>query len=218
MAAGRKAKFKKQTIGGQDQFSDAHGALRQAPQDQANGLTRLSDDLDGYFYALAMAATTEKGVLEELVKANTALTNTNSELSASVAILVKDDEQLSRCVCNRRNNRTRKDSPAPCSKTLFPHCKIKVMHAPDNCFKLKKNSTIHPRGWKRCLWRWGSSKIVDNNFNELSNYHLSPFLLSNRYSPPHFDPIPYQIKTIQQNAVINSRIRRQWLLIHPGCA
>ena len=80
-AADRKAKVKKKTIGGQNQFGVAHGVLMQAPkikEDQANVPTRLDTDFKEYFDALAADATTEKGVLEELVKANASLTNTKA--------------------------------------------------------------------------------------------------------------------------------------------
>ena len=60
-AADRKAKVKKQSVGGQYQFGATHGALRQTPkiqEDQANCPTRSATDLDKYFDALAAASTT----------------------------------------------------------------------------------------------------------------------------------------------------------------
>ena len=43
----RKEKFKKQSVGGPDQFGAAHGALRQAPVPyRANDPIRSSNDLD----------------------------------------------------------------------------------------------------------------------------------------------------------------------------
>ena len=67
-SADRKAKVKKQAMGGQDQFGAAHGALRQAPEpeqtNQANSLNRSVTDLNEYFDVLAAAATMEKTVLE----------------------------------------------------------------------------------------------------------------------------------------------------------
>ena len=154
-----------------------HGALRQVPQSQqANGLTRSAADRGEYFDALAAATTTKKGVLEQLVKANSFLTTTNSELSVSVDSIIKANEQLSRRVGNCRNNLTRKDYSAPHPKTLCPHCKIEVMCAPDNCFDLEKRATRRPRVWKICLWWWGKSKIVDNKVNELSCFYLFALL------------------------------------------
>ena len=147
-----KEKFNKQAVGGQDQFDATHGAaygaIRQVPPNQqSKGPTRSAADLEEYFDALAAAATTKKGVLEYIVKDNAALTTTNTELSASVVGLIKDNKQLSRQVSNwRNNNHIGNKSPAPCPKTLCCHCKIKVMHAPDNCFELKKNATRFPRG------------------------------------------------------------------------
>ena len=119
--ADRKAKVKKKSVGVQDRFGAAHGALTQAPQSQqANGPTMLEADLDEYFDNLSAASTTDKGVLEELVKSNASLTTTNTELSTSVDSLINSNEQLSRRVGNRRNKHTQKDSPAPCPKTFFP--------------------------------------------------------------------------------------------------
>ena len=74
----RKAKLKRQAIECQDRFGAAHGALSQAPQSQANSPNSLAADLDKYSDALAVAANTEKGVLEELVKSNASLTTTNA--------------------------------------------------------------------------------------------------------------------------------------------
>ena len=115
---------------------------------QENGPTRSAADLEEYFDALTAAATTEKEVLEYLVKSNAALTTNNSELSAAVDSLVKASEQLSCWVGNCCNNRTREYSPALFPETLFPHCNIELMHAPDNFFELNKNSNRCPRGWK----------------------------------------------------------------------
>ena len=78
-AADRKAKVKKQAVGGQDQFGAAHDTFRQAPEpDKANGPTMSATDLDEYFDALAAAATTENNAMEGLVRDNAALTNTNA--------------------------------------------------------------------------------------------------------------------------------------------
>ena len=120
---------------------------------QANGPTRSADDMEKYFDALYVALTTRKEVLEELVKANAALTTTNAELLASVASLVKANKKLFHQMGNRLNNKncTLEDSPAPRPKTLCPHCNIEVMHAPNNYFNLEKNSNILPRGWKSRL-------------------------------------------------------------------
>ena len=113
-----------------------------APQvQQANVPTRLETDLDEYFDALAADSTTNKWVLEELMKYNAALTTTNAKLSASVASLIDSNDQIYCRLGNLRNNnnnRTREDSPAPRPKTLCPHCKIEFMQAPNNCFELDK--------------------------------------------------------------------------------
>ena len=58
-SADRKAKVKKQAVGGQDQFGATHGTLRQAPKiDQAKGPSRSATDLDEYFDALSATDTT----------------------------------------------------------------------------------------------------------------------------------------------------------------
>ena len=134
-----------------DQFGDAHGALRQAPQYQhENGLSTSAADVDKYFDALVESSTTKRVVLEELVKANAALTSTNTELLASVDSLIKANEQLLCQVGKRRtrNNHTFEDSPAPLPKTLCPHWNIKVMYAPDNYFEQEKTLPDAPGGGK----------------------------------------------------------------------
>ena len=102
---------------------------------------------------MAAAATTEKGVLEELVKSNADRATTNNDLSALVASLIKANEKLSHRVGNRRTNNntnTGETSPVPLPKALSPHRKIKLMHAPENCFMLYKNAVRRRRGWK--IW------------------------------------------------------------------
>ena len=76
-------------------------------------------------------------MLEELVRANIALITTNAKFSASVASLIKSNEQLCRWVGNRQINQNNqntqtREGPLPRPKTLCPHCKIAVMHAPDS--------------------------------------------------------------------------------------
>ena len=153
-SADHKAKVKKQAVGGQDQLCAAQGALRQAPEPyQVNGPTRSATDLDKYFYALATAYTTENTVLEELVRYNAALTTSSAEFSASVDSLIKANEKLSCRVGNlqiNQNTQTQEDTP-PHPKTLCPHFKIEVMHAPNSCFGMDKNAARHPRGWKSRL-------------------------------------------------------------------
>ena len=78
--------------------------------------------------------------MEELVRANAALTTTNAELPASVGSLIEAKEQISCRVGNHQTNqntRAREDTP-PRPNNLCLHCKIEVMHAPDSCFDTKK--------------------------------------------------------------------------------
>ena len=78
-----KAKVKKEAVRGQYQCGAAHGALKQVLEphqtNQANGTDRLVTDFNEYFDNLAVAATTEKTVLEELVRSNASLPTTDAE-------------------------------------------------------------------------------------------------------------------------------------------
>ena len=93
----QKAKIKKQAVGGQYQFGAAHGVLNQSPPraQKSNGSPRSADDLEKYFYALAEAVITEKGLLVDLFKANVDLTATSANFLATVAVLIKYNGQLS---------------------------------------------------------------------------------------------------------------------------
>ena len=63
-----------------------------------------------------------------MVRANAALTATNAELLASVASLIKANEQLSCQVGNHQVNQNQnnwiQEDTLPRPKTLFPHCKL----------------------------------------------------------------------------------------------
>ena len=109
-AANQKAKVNNQAVGGQDQFGATHGALKKSPphSHQANGMLRSADELREYFDSLAETVTTWKGLLEELVKANSTLTATNAELLATVTVLIKANVKLSCQVgncCNKTHPR-----------------------------------------------------------------------------------------------------------------
>ena len=82
---------------------------------------------------------TDWAAWKNLYKASDRKTKVKKQaVAASVASFIKANKQLSCWVGNHRNinNRSCKDYPAPHPKTLCPHCNIKVMHAPDNCFEL----------------------------------------------------------------------------------
>ena len=94
-------------------------------------------------------------MLEELVKANAALT-------ASVATLTKTNETLTKTV-ERLSNTTAGGSggsgdgsvvrggDAPRDKRLCRNCKRVVYHFLNECFELKKNAAKRPPGWKSVL-------------------------------------------------------------------
>ena len=69
----------------------AHGAVDKVPNPEApEALPQLSiEELDDYFRSLANAATTEKDILDALVRSNATLTTRNSTLTATVANLQK---------------------------------------------------------------------------------------------------------------------------------
>ena len=81
--------------------------------------------LEGYFDALAAAASTDQNVLAELVKSVAELTKTNAELVQTVAALTKLGQQGGRSGRGGRESRTMK---------LCKNCKLEVYHAPDDCW------------------------------------------------------------------------------------
>ena len=127
---------------GQDQFGAAHRATGNdalplpppAPTGTPAGTTQ-GKQLDEYFDALAAAASTDQSVIAELVASNTRLTKANE-------LLTKTNESLVAKLAKSSGRHT----PAGV-KRLCPHCKKTVVHAPDDCFELEKNSHKRPRGW-----------------------------------------------------------------------
>ena len=89
--ADHQAKILRIAAGGKDQFGAAHGAgstgYAPPPAPPGGPPDTPNETLDEYFDALAAAATTEKSVLVELVKANATLTATNATLVALVTAL-----------------------------------------------------------------------------------------------------------------------------------
>lgn len=71
--------------GGQPTSSGASGA---------EGNQKALEEIAGYFDNLAAETTTERAVLEELVKANATLTSTNEELVAVVKRLTGENKSL----------------------------------------------------------------------------------------------------------------------------
>ena len=83
-----KARVKGQVHGGNTKFRAANSAARpedQLPLDtQHEGASANINTLEGYFTNLAVAATNEKELLNQLVLNNTTLTNSNESLVALV--------------------------------------------------------------------------------------------------------------------------------------
>lgn len=117
--------------------------------------------VETYFNNLAAAASSDKAVMEELVKtnatlmgANAMLTGSNSKLATTVKCLTLQHEELQRTVNSLSKKLGLKagdgNQPSRVPKK-FLNCKKKVLHCPDNCFKLEKNAARHPLGWQSCL-------------------------------------------------------------------
>ena len=91
--ADHQAIFLRIAAGGEDQFGAAHKAGSEdytfPPAPPGGPPDTTTETSDEYFDALAAAATTEKSVLDELVKADATLTATNATLVALVNALTK---------------------------------------------------------------------------------------------------------------------------------
>ena len=105
-----------------------------------------------YVDALALAVTTDQGVLAELVASNSKLTMANSDLVTAVAVLTKANAALTTKLGQASGGR-RGGEGAGRGRVFAkcPHCKKMVAHVPDNCFKLEKNKGKRFDGWKSCL-------------------------------------------------------------------
>ena len=108
-----------------------------------------TDALDEYFDALAAVASTEKEILDDLVRSNTVLTNIKEELTEITVKLTKiiDDltVQFKRAQGNTRGggreNKQKKQT------THCPNCKVEGFHKPDDCFELVKNKAKRLAAW-----------------------------------------------------------------------
>ena len=79
-------KVKKTAQGGQE-LSGAHGDFDKVPVPEGEMPQLSVAELDGYFSSLVNAATTEKDILDALVKSNSTLTTSNASLTATIADL-----------------------------------------------------------------------------------------------------------------------------------
>ena len=105
--------------------------------------------LEGYFDALAAAASTYQNVLAELVESVAKVTKTNAELVQAVASLTKANEVLRNP--GQQGGRSDRGGGDWKPKKYRKNCKMEVLHAPDDCFELEKNKERRFRGWVSCL-------------------------------------------------------------------
>ena len=106
------------------------------------------EQLDEYFNALVLAATTDQGILAELVTNNSKLTMANSDLVTAVAVLTKANAVLTTKLGQRGGGGAGQEARV-FVKCL--HCKKRKTHAPDDCYELEKNKEKRFEGWKSCL-------------------------------------------------------------------
>ena len=137
-------------MGNQDQFGAAHGAgliaLPDAPP------PAQTEALDEYFDALAAATSTEKEILEELVRSNTVLTKSITELTETPVKLTKIIADLTgQLKISQGNTRGGGREEKKKQTTHFPNCKVDGFQKPDDCFELVNNKAKHPEAWKTCL-------------------------------------------------------------------
>ena len=81
-------KVKKTAQGVQDHF-EAHGAFDKETAQEEEFPQLSVTELGGYFSSLANAATTEKDILDALVKSNATLATSNASLTATISDLQK---------------------------------------------------------------------------------------------------------------------------------
>ena len=99
--------------------------------------------IEGYFDALAAAASTDQNVLAELVESVAKLTKTNAELIQAVASLNKANKVLR--TQGQQGGRAGRGGGEWRPKKYCKNCKMEVVHLPDDCFELEKNKHKHPR-------------------------------------------------------------------------
>ena len=98
-----------------------------------------------------MAATTDQGVLAELVANNSKLTMANSDLVTAVAVLTKANVALTTKLGQASGGRRGGECTERRRFAKCPHCKRSVTHAPDDCYELEKNKGKRFEGWKSVL-------------------------------------------------------------------
>ena len=155
-SAEAKAKVRHIATGEKDQFGVAHRAQERptipgAPQGAPTSGKTQGEQLDEYFDALALAATTDQGVLAELVASNSKLTMANSDLVTAVAVLTKANAVLTTKLGQASGGRRGGEGTERRRFTKCPHCKRSVTHAPDDCYELEKNKGERFEGWKSVL-------------------------------------------------------------------
>ena len=151
-AAEAKEKVCLQATGGKYQFGAAHLSSKGnlipfayvPPASAAAATTGLTEGaLEGYFDALAAAASTDQNVLAELVESVAKLTKTNAELVQAVASLTKANEVLR--TQGQQGGKAERGGGEWRPKNYCKNCKMETVHPPDDCFELEKNK--HKRFW-----------------------------------------------------------------------
>ena len=116
--------------------------------------------MEGFFDNLAAAATNDKAVIAQLTDNSTKLVNTNEELAASVKNISNENIQLQQEINTLRQQvggntggggNTKNNARGSGSSRHCPNCKRQVYHAPDTCYKLEKNASRRPAGWRSGL-------------------------------------------------------------------
>lgn len=154
-----KRKFKKaaneqntvnRALGHRDQLGAAHAATskgaygvqpraEQHEADAAADPSEVTAVFEQCFENLAAAATTDKGTMEKLVRAN-------AELTSSLATLTNKYAELSTAYTTLAG---KSGQPAASIKKRCKHCKKVVAHLPDDCWHLDKNASKRPANWKK---------------------------------------------------------------------
>ena len=145
-----KARIKAQASEGNAKFGAANSAAHKETTQNVEKHQVIDDGgmkvLEGYFDNLTAAAVNENSVLEQLVVNNTKLVATNKNLVAMVKNLTNDINNL-----ERETSGLKKGSQSSRGQILYHHCKKEGYHAPKACYKLAKNKSKCPPGWRTLL-------------------------------------------------------------------
>ena len=153
--ADNKTKAKKKARGAQfGGLTNKTALTTQASVDSAPKKEPVAlEELEGCFDSLASAAMTGKDSIEALLKNNTLLTKTNTELSAVIKAQAAEIKSLTTVGRGRRNrgteggaggDGTKPDKPSRLAKWCL-HRKRDTWHDADDCYELAKNKDKRPK-------------------------------------------------------------------------